>query len=106
VSRHESNGSGPALGGEEPSTQPLAAQPPAGTQRTPTERQPRALVGDPVYYLPQTGDPRLAFIDGQDDQGLVCLNVLHRGVVRYEMQVAWSKDLTPGYWSWIPSDNE
>jgi hypothetical protein len=95
VSRHESNGYGP----EEPSTQPLAAQPP-------TERQPRALVGDPVYYLPQTGDPRLAFIDGQDDQGLVCLNVLHRGVVRYEMQVAWSKELSPGYWSWIPSDNE
>jgi hypothetical protein len=95
VSRHDGNGAGP----EEPSTQPLAAQRPAGPQ-------PRALVGDPVYYLPQTGDPRLAFIDGQDDQGLVCLNVLHRGVVRYEMQVAWSKELSPGYWSWIPSDNE
>jgi hypothetical protein len=27
-------------------------------------------------------------------------------VVRYEMQVGWSKELTPGYWSWIPSDNE
>jgi hypothetical protein len=95
VSRHESNGAGP----EEPSTQPLAAQRPTGPQ-------PRGLVGDPVYYVPQTGDPRLAFIDGQDDQGLVCLNVLHRGVVRYEMQVAWSKELSPGYWSWIPSDNE
>jgi hypothetical protein len=93
VSRHEDQG--PA----EPTTQPLPAQ-------HPDQRQPRALVGDPVYYVPQIGDPRLAFIDGQDDQGLVCLNVLSRGVVRYEMQVAWSKELSPGYWSWIPSDNE
>jgi hypothetical protein len=72
----------------------------------PPAPDPVAWIGVPVHFQPgEFEQPQLALIDRVDDAGMVCLNVLHAGQLRYEVQVprAPGDVPTPGHWNQMPT---